>query len=186
MNIIKKFQKKQKRKKLMRQKARLAQEQAAQEGSHYGRTSHRRRISRKGKKVITAAVIAAAVCLVFLYAEKRSYHSYKVLNTSEQEDVVSTQYVDMDGDILRYSPDGVSVVDNSMNTIWNETYTMQNPIADVNGSRAVVADSEGTFGGAPTSYYDLWRIENGKIAEHWDVMETIAEKSTWQNQNGKF
>ena len=89
-------------------------------------------------------MIAAAVCLVFLYAEKRSYHSYKVLNTSEQEDVVSTQYVDMDGDILRYSPDGVSVVDNSMNTIWNETYTMQNPIADVNGSRAVVADSEGT------------------------------------------
>ena len=129
----------------MRQKARLAQEQAAQEGAHYGRTSHRRRISRKGKKVITAAVIAAAVCLVFLYAEKRSYHSYKVLNTSEQEDVVSTQYVDMDGDILRYSPDGVSVVDNSMNTIWNETYTMQNPIADVNGSRAVVADSEGTL-----------------------------------------
>ena len=41
-------------------------------------------------------------------------------------------------------------------------------------------------GGAPTSYYDLWRIENGKIAEHWDVMETIADKSTWQNQNGKF
>lgn len=32
----------------------------------------------------------------------------------------------------------------------------------------------------------LWRVENGKIAEHWDVMETIADKSTWQNQNGKF
>ena len=46
--------------------------------------------------------------------------------------------------------------------------------------------SEGTFGGAPTSYYDLWRIENGKVTEHWDVMETIAEKDTWQNQNGKF
>lgn len=50
----------------------------------------------------------------------------------------------------------------------------------------VLAVSEGTFGGAPTSYYDLWRVENGKIAEHWDVMETIAEKSAWQNQNGKF
>ena len=50
----------------------------------------------------------------------------------------------------------------------------------------VLAVSEGDFGGAPTSYYDLWRIENGKIAEHWDVMETIADKSTWQNQNGKF
>ena len=50
----------------------------------------------------------------------------------------------------------------------------------------VLGVSEGTFGGAPTSYYDLWRIENGKIAEHWDVMETIAEQSTWQNSNGKF
>lgn len=50
----------------------------------------------------------------------------------------------------------------------------------------VLAVSEGTFGGTPTAYYDLWRVENGKIAEHWDVMETIADKSTWQNQNGKF
>lgn len=50
----------------------------------------------------------------------------------------------------------------------------------------VLAVSEGTFGDKPTAYYDLWRVENGKIAEHWDVMETIADKSTWQNQNGKF
>ena len=50
----------------------------------------------------------------------------------------------------------------------------------------VLAVSEGTFGGTPTSYYDLWRIENGKIAEHWDVMETIAPKDTWKNHNGKF
>lgn len=50
----------------------------------------------------------------------------------------------------------------------------------------VLAVSEGTYGGAPTSYYDLWRVEDGKIAEHWDVMETIADESTWQNENGKF
>lgn len=50
----------------------------------------------------------------------------------------------------------------------------------------VVAVSEGTFGGTPTSYYDLWRVENGKIAEHWDVMETITEKEKWANDNGKF
>ena len=50
----------------------------------------------------------------------------------------------------------------------------------------LLAVSEGTYGGAPTSYYDLWRVENGKIAEHWDVMEAIADESTWQNSNGKF
>lgn len=50
----------------------------------------------------------------------------------------------------------------------------------------VLAVSEGTFGGKATSYYDLFRVENGKIAEHWDVMETIADKTTWKNNNGKF
>ena len=50
----------------------------------------------------------------------------------------------------------------------------------------VLAVSEGAFGGKPTAYYDLWRVENGKIAEHWDVMETIADPSAWANSNGKF
>ena len=50
----------------------------------------------------------------------------------------------------------------------------------------VLAVSEGSFGGVPTSYYDLWRVEDGKIAEHWDVMETIADPSAWMNSNGKF
>ena len=36
------------------------------------------------------------------------------------------------------------------------------------------------------TYYDLFRVENGFIAEHWDVMETLADKSTWANENGKF
>ena len=50
----------------------------------------------------------------------------------------------------------------------------------------MLAVSEGTYGGVPTAYYDLWRVENGKIAEHWDVMESIADPSTWANANGKF
>jgi len=50
----------------------------------------------------------------------------------------------------------------------------------------VIAISEGTFGGAHTAYYDLWRVENNKIVEHWDVMETIPVESEWANQNGKF
>ena len=50
----------------------------------------------------------------------------------------------------------------------------------------VLAVSEGTFGGVPTSYYDLFRIENNKIAEHWDVVETIIPETERQNSNGKF
>ncbi|WP_305152028.1 nuclear transport factor 2 family protein [uncultured Dubosiella sp.] len=47
-----------------------------------------------------------------------------------------------------------------------------------------LAMSEGTFGGEPTAYYDLFRVENGKIAEHWDVMASIPSQAA--NSNGKF
>ncbi|QQX81336.1 nuclear transport factor 2 family protein [Shewanella sp. KX20019] len=50
----------------------------------------------------------------------------------------------------------------------------------------VLAISEGRFAGEATAYYDLFRVENGKIAEHWDVMETILNKEQWKNTNGKF
>lgn len=50
----------------------------------------------------------------------------------------------------------------------------------------VLGVSEGSFGGRHTAYYDLWRVEDGKIAEHWDVMETIADPADWKNDNGKF
>ncbi|WP_210215012.1 nuclear transport factor 2 family protein [Mesorhizobium sp. M4B.F.Ca.ET.089.01.1.1] len=50
----------------------------------------------------------------------------------------------------------------------------------------VLVVSEGSLGGKPTSYYDLFRVENGKIAEHWDTIEAIPPKAEWKNGNGKF
>jgi predicted SnoaL-like aldol condensation-catalyzing enzyme len=50
----------------------------------------------------------------------------------------------------------------------------------------VLVVSEGTFAGRPTSFYDLFRVKNGKLAEHWDTLETIPPKQEWKNTNGKF
>ena len=50
----------------------------------------------------------------------------------------------------------------------------------------VLVASEGTMGGRPTSFYDLFSVENGKVAEHWDTIETIPPKQEWKNNNGKF
>lgn len=50
----------------------------------------------------------------------------------------------------------------------------------------VLVVSEGAFANQPTSYYDLFRVENGKIAEHWDTIETIPPQAEWKNNNGKF
>lgn len=51
----------------------------------------------------------------------------------------------------------------------------------------VLTMSEGKFGkGELTAFYDLFRIENGLIVEHWDVIAPIPAKSEWKNTNGKF
>lgn len=50
----------------------------------------------------------------------------------------------------------------------------------------VLCVSEGEYGGVHSALYDLFRLENGKIAEHWDTREKIAPRSDWKNDNGKF
>jgi predicted SnoaL-like aldol condensation-catalyzing enzyme len=50
----------------------------------------------------------------------------------------------------------------------------------------VLVVAEGSFGDQPTSFYDFYRIENGKIAEHWDTLEAIPPRAEWKNSNGKF
>ena len=51
----------------------------------------------------------------------------------------------------------------------------------------VLTISEGKFGkGDHVAYYDLFRLEGGKIVEHWDIIETILPEDQWKNSNGKF
>ncbi len=51
----------------------------------------------------------------------------------------------------------------------------------------VLSVSEGLFlEGDHVAYYDLFRLKDGKIVEHWDVVQTIPPQEEWQNQNGKF
>jgi len=50
----------------------------------------------------------------------------------------------------------------------------------------VLVVSEGHLGGRHSSFYDLFRVANGKIAEHWDTIEPIPPRTAWKNNNGKF
>jgi len=50
----------------------------------------------------------------------------------------------------------------------------------------VLCVSEGKFGGDHTAFYDLFRLEERKVVEHWDTTEKIAPRSEWKNDNGKF
>ncbi len=50
----------------------------------------------------------------------------------------------------------------------------------------VLAVSEGRFGDRHVAFYDLFRVEDGYLVEHWDVIAEIPPRSEWANPNGKF
>lgn len=50
----------------------------------------------------------------------------------------------------------------------------------------VLCVSEGNRRGDRTAFYDLFRLSDGKVVEHWDTTEKIAAHSEWKNDNGKF
>lgn len=50
----------------------------------------------------------------------------------------------------------------------------------------VLCVSEGSLIENHSAFYDLFRVSDGKIVEHWDTTEKVAPKSEWKNDNGKF
>lgn len=101
-----------------------------------------------------------------------------------------TSYFDGDNYVQHnpYIADGLSGLGIALEEWAKQGITMQYDklhmvIAEGN---FVLTVSEGTLGGNHTSFYDLFRVENGRIAEHWDVLETIPPQTEWKNENGKF
>ena len=50
----------------------------------------------------------------------------------------------------------------------------------------VLTVSEGFKSGIHSSFYDLFRVSDLKLVEHWDTTEAIPPQSQWKNNNGKF
>ena len=131
-NTFKNIKKKLRRKRLLAEKRHLEKAQAGAGGNEAARRKIKAALRRKKAVLKPVAVILIAVFVVlagFLFLEKRTYRNYKVQVTSEQEDTVSTQYTYLSGKILRYSSDEVSLVNNKLETVWSQTYDMQNPVA---------------------------------------------------------
>lgn len=72
----------------------------------------------------------------------------------------------------------VGMAEQGIQMVYTDT-----PIVVAQGN-FVFTGSEGTFGGEPTAFFDLFRVEEGKIVEHWDVVSTIPTEMA--HDNGKF
>jgi predicted SnoaL-like aldol condensation-catalyzing enzyme len=92
-----------------------------------------------------------------------------------------------DGDnYLQHNPqiaDGLSGLGAALQAMANKYSRLHRVLGE--GS-FVLTVSEGQFAGHDVAFYDLFRVADNKIAEHWDVIEAIAPRSEWKNSNGKF
>ncbi|MWB78251.1 hypothetical protein GLS40_09460 [Pseudooceanicola sp. 216_PA32_1] len=99
-----------------------------------------------------------------------------------------TDYISVDG----YAQHNPQIADNldglgaALGALADQGITMvytETPLVVAQGN-FVFTGSEGTFGGEPTAFFDLFRVADGKIVEHWDVIQAIPSEAA--NDNGKF
>lgn len=64
-------------------------------------------------------------------------------------------------------------------------YYTSTPLVVAEGN-FVFAASEGVFGDTPTAYFDLFRLEEGRIVEHWDVVADMPSGDLPEGYPGKF
>ncbi len=96
-----------------------------------------------------------------------------------------------DDNYIQHNPniaDGLSGLGAALEAMAKQGVTMKyDTVHKVLGEgNFVLVVSEGSFADQPTAFYDLFRVANGKIAEHWDTIETIPPQAEWKNTNGKF
>lgn len=90
--------------------------------------------------IIFLLVIIGFLVFAWNFLTNRNYIGYEVLHTTERNDSVSASYLPYGTGVLRYSKDGVMAMDGEGNLLWNGTYEMQEPVADVCGDYVVISD----------------------------------------------
>ncbi len=97
----------------------------------------------------------------------------------------------LDANFTQHNPqiaDGIPALRLALQDTCNEGFTIRydqihRVFAEGN---FVLCISEGTLKDVHSSFYDLYRVADGTIVEHWDTIEAIPPRSEWKNENGKF
>ncbi len=91
---------------------------------------------------IGAALLLGIVAIVVVsyYYINRSFSGYDVVSDRDRTDSNNVSYLSFQDKLLKYSRDGVSVMDESGEALWNGGYEMEQPTVDVCGDYVCVAD----------------------------------------------
>lgn len=105
--------------------------------------ARRRRRSHIGLIIVIDVLLVIAAVSVFVYLKLRTFNGYKVIQSTETTFEANAQYADFGDNLLKYTPDGVSYINNKGDVVWTSGLDLKVPIAESNGDYAVVADKGG-------------------------------------------
>lgn len=108
------------------------------------RRAHRK--VRRRHLVILALVLAALAAAaggILYYQRNYSYTSFETAWKVGLNEGSLVGYEYFGNNVLKYTKDGASYIDNKGKTIWTESYEMKNPIVSVQGDYVVIADRQG-------------------------------------------
>ena len=98
---------------------------------------------------------------------------------------LSGQYFNGD-QLISHSPAAADGVANFLASVAQRKLKYNRVRLTLGDGNFVLVASEGSQDGVLTAFYDLFRLENGKIVEFWDCVQVIPPRDQWKNNNAKF
>lgn len=126
--------------------------------------------------VLSILLVAAIVAFLIIQWKNKVFSECVVASSNPVTIVQGASVKNLGGNVLLYSKDGASCIDNKGNAVWNITYEMQTPIVsicgqvvaigDYNGRAIYVMDKNGAKGTVNTNLpiRDFCVSENGEVA----------------------
>lgn len=101
------------------------------------------RLAEPKGMLLLGILIVAAIVVIFFFVTSSDYNSYEVVEETSVKNAAMVDYVPYQKSLLKYSKDGATYVNEKDKAVWNETYAMKMPVADVSGEYVAIADLNG-------------------------------------------
>ena len=86
---------------------------------------------------------------------------------------------------IQHNPDVPNGIDALKGFLATQNFSYDYVFNVIGQGDHVVSYSKVTYNGTELAVFDIFKIENGKIVEHWDNTEPIPPRNEWAN-TGKF
>lgn len=111
---------------------------------------------KKSKKIWILLVLVLLCALgvgYYIYTNYKTYDTYSIESKMDMEDTVESSYDMFQNNVIKYSRDGIMLLDSNGDGIWSRSYSMQTPriiqnenylaVADIGGNSVYLFDQSG-------------------------------------------